>query len=249
MLVALVLLGWARAAPPTARDALSQEEAARCGPGPGPVRDMVTWERLCRATMRAASRLPDSDARRLVSLVGPRHLATLHPLTSLWLDPRGKPVVEDVVTRAWPPLPARPGPEQLQRVAHALWRYVNAATFARTQEELGQAALALEEAVAAVGVEAVVFLLEEGLLSAQARLRDAPREAPLVVVPASARAEPREDTLEPGGCASGSPGACPSSATSPRWCATMPSVRRRSGRCSRTSTSRSSRRTWECTKP
>ncbi|HYO65013.1 MAG TPA: hypothetical protein VEU33_02925, partial [Archangium sp.] len=205
-LVALVLLGLAPGAPPMARDALRLDEAARCGPGPGPVRDMVTWERLCRATMRAAAGLPDSDARRLVSRVGPRHLSTLHTLTSLWLGPRGKPVVEDVVARAWPSLPGRPGPEQLQRVSHALWRYVNEATFARTQEELGQAALALGEAVAAGGVDAVVLLLEEGLLSSQARLRDAPREEPLVVVPASARAEHREDTPEPGGCATPPPG-------------------------------------------
>ncbi len=195
-------------APPVVKEASGAEEAAWCGPERGPVSDMGTWERLCRATVRAASRLPDSTTRQLLAMVTPRHLPTLGIWSSLWLGPRGKPVVEDVVARAWPTLRANPAPGQARRVSHALWSYVNAATFARTQEELSQAASALEEAVEAADVEAVVFLLDEGLLSSRARLRDTPPGTQLAtsVVPASATTERHQDTPPPGGCGTPPPG-------------------------------------------
>ena len=213
---------------PVAQEDRGPEEEARCGPALGPVSDMVTWARLCRATVRAASRLPEHTARQLLATVTPRRLPTLQTMSSLWLGPRGKPVVEDVVTRAWPGPRATPTPGQARRLSPALWSYVNRATFARTQEDLNQAASALEEAVEAAGVEAVAFLLTEGLLSSQARLRDTPLSTQLVtaesalpertlasVVPASAKAEPHQDTLATEGCGTLPPGwpALPSSTT------------------------------------
>jgi hypothetical protein len=162
---------------------------------------MVTWARLCRATVRAASSLPEHTARQLLATVTPHRLPTLHTLSSLWLGPRGKPVVEDVVARAWPGLRVTPAPGQAQRLSHALWRYVNRATFARTQEDLNQAASALEEAVEAAGVEAVVFLLNEGLLSSAL-----PERTPAPGVPASATAQAHQDTPATDDCETPPPG-------------------------------------------
>jgi hypothetical protein len=206
-------------ASPGAQEERGPEEEARCGPAPGPVSDLVTWARLCRATVRAASRLPEHTARQLLATVTPHHLPTLHTLSSLWLGPRGKPVVEDVVTRAWPGPRATPTPGQAQRLSNALWSYVNRATFARTQEDLSQAASALEEAVEAAGVETVVFLLDKGLLSSRARLRDWPPGTQLAtaestlpertwapVAQASATPEAHPDTLAPEGCETPPPG-------------------------------------------
>ena len=192
---------------PVPREARGPEEA-RCGPMHRPVSDMVTWERLCRATVRATSKRPGTTAQPLVATLTPQHLATLHVMTCLWLGSPGRPVVDDMVARVWLALGLKPAPEKARRVSHALWRYVNEATFARTQEDLNQAASALDAAVETVGVEAVVLLLDEGLLSSRSQPRNAPpgTQAPAMVAPASAKAGHRQDEPPPGGCGTPPPG-------------------------------------------
>jgi hypothetical protein len=160
MRIVVLCLGLLLATPAAAH----MGEKEKCGPERTPVTGMVSWELLCRATLRAAAKLPEADAEELVGMLTSQVLAAWAGAPAAWLGAHREPVVNQVVGNALRKLRVARGAVPQQEVAYALWTFVNKALFARTQEDLEQSATALTWTVKQAGVKIVVFILSHEIM-------------------------------------------------------------------------------------